>query len=457
MLVNINGAGIAGDGAADSPSISSDGRLVAFASTADNLSTVDNNTYSNIFLRDTTAGTTVLVSQSSAGVAGDGDSIRPSISADGRYVAFQSNANSLSPDDTDAVHDIFVRDVLLGTTTLASRADGAAGAAGAVASNQPSISADGRSVAFHSSANNLSALDTDALVDVFVRNLDTNTTTFASRPSGITGAIATGSSSYPGISGNGYLVTWESIDNDLSPDDVDAVIDSFARELISPPRNTVLPQLTGSAIVGKALTCSDGTWVNGVTSYARGWNRNGVPIAGASLGAYTLGLLDIGKQVSCSVTATNADGGVDATTASMRGAVNTVACSQAQNGTGAAETLIGTAGGDRIRGLGGNDSLQGLRGNDCLNGGSGRDQLNGGPGADVLSGGPGRDRLTGRAGNDKLTPGRGRDIVSAGGGRDAIFANDRMVDRIDCGSGRDRARVDRVDIVAANCERVSRV
>ena len=104
---------------------------MAFASGADNLSRDDNDAVSNVFERDTQQNTTTLVSRAS-GAARDGgseDSFVASISADGRFVAFQSGADNLSNEDNDSVNNDFVRDTQPNTTTLVTRASGAAGAA----------------------------------------------------------------------------------------------------------------------------------------------------------------------------------------------------------------------------------------------------------------------------------------------------------------------------------------
>lgn len=164
------------------PVISSDGRFVAF-STGSNTNIGDvNGPDDDIILRDLQTGTNVTVSQA-GGVAGNGDSDDPSISDDGRFVAFSSDATNLSTSDDDAVNltDIFVRDLQTGKTTLVSRqsaADGGAGANGD--SGNPFISGNGRFVAFRSNAANLGA---GGVNELFVRDLQTNTTTLVSRQS----------------------------------------------------------------------------------------------------------------------------------------------------------------------------------------------------------------------------------------------------------------------------------
>jgi len=116
---------------------------------------------------------TTLVSRAdtATGVKGNGDSSAPSMSADGRHVAFQSFASNIDGADADNTADVFVRDLQTSETTLVSRADTATGAKGNDDSFAPSISADGRHVAFESFASNLDGDDTDDTEDVFVRGL----------------------------------------------------------------------------------------------------------------------------------------------------------------------------------------------------------------------------------------------------------------------------------------------
>jgi hypothetical protein len=117
----------------------------------------------------------LLVSRANgpSGAGGNGNSYTATarISADGRFVAFESDADNLSADDNDAVRDIFVRDTLLGTTTLVSRADGPAGVGGDGDSEVATISGDGRFVAFDSIADNLSLGDDNAFSNVFRRDV----------------------------------------------------------------------------------------------------------------------------------------------------------------------------------------------------------------------------------------------------------------------------------------------
>lgn len=129
-----------------------------------------------------------------------------------------------------------------------------------------------------------------------------------------------------------------------------------------------------------------------------------------------------------------------------------------------ADRLSGGAGVDRLNGEQGNDRvvggakrdiLSGGRGNDTVSGGAAKDTITGGPGLDRLFGGASADRIFGNAGSDRIIPGKGRDRVIAAGGNDRINVRDGNVDRVSCGSGRDRVTADRADVLTS-CERVSR-
>jgi Tol biopolymer transport system component len=225
-LVSKSSTGVPGDGDSQIPVISADGRYVAFYSEAANLVSGDTNGAQDIFVRDRQTGTTTLVSKSSAGVFGDGISQMPTISEDGRYVAFHSTSTNLVPGDSNGAGDIFVRDRQTGTTTLVSR--NSAGVEGDGASGHPSISADGRYVAYYSYAANLVAGDTNAVRDVFVRDRNTGTTTRVSKDSA--GGEANGDSENPTISADGRYVAYYSYAANLVSGDTNANADIFVRD-----------------------------------------------------------------------------------------------------------------------------------------------------------------------------------------------------------------------------------
>lgn len=230
VLVSRVGAdGAGGNGNSLTPSISADGRFVVFASRAKNLSPAAQSGRLQIFVRDLKTGATTLVSRASGadGAVAELGGWEPSISADGRYVAFRSGSENLSPEDT-AFNDVFVRDLATATTTLVSRATGAGGAAANGESSDPSISVDGRHVAFESGAGNLSPDDADTATSIYVRDLDTDVTELVSRASGVAGASAADYSFEPSISAEGRYVAFTSR-GALAPDDFDQ--ESFPQDV----------------------------------------------------------------------------------------------------------------------------------------------------------------------------------------------------------------------------------
>lgn len=247
------------------PEISDDGRKVAFET--DGISPDDHNGYLDVVVVDLQTGTGSYVSRAdgvNGALASGGPSSCPSISADGRHVAFISDAYNLSADDIDSfdTESVYVRDTQEGRTVLASRASGAAGAVAELRSFEPSISADGRYVAFMSRAANLSADDLDLCddpvqggnrpcPDVFVRDLQSATTTFVSRATGVAGAGGDMRSTKPSISGDGRLIAFESPARNLSADDSDTHRDVFARDwgagLTPPPTIDLSLTVAGSA------------------------------------------------------------------------------------------------------------------------------------------------------------------------------------------------------------------
>jgi len=193
-----------------SPSISADGRYVAFHSYATNLVSGDTNLSSDVFVHDRQTGQTTRVSVASDGTQANNVSADPSISADGRYVAFVSFADNLVSGDTGYV-DVFVHDRQTGQTTRVSVATGGGQANGN--SYGPSISADGRYVAFESDATNLVSGDTNFSTDVFVHDRQTGQTTRVSVASD--GTQANGQSSKPSISADGRYVAFMSFADNL--------------------------------------------------------------------------------------------------------------------------------------------------------------------------------------------------------------------------------------------------
>ncbi|HET9771640.1 MAG TPA: hypothetical protein VFS16_12190, partial [Acidimicrobiia bacterium] len=168
-IVSLGLDGGGSDGASFTPAISASGRYVAFASAASSLVKRDTNGSEDVFVYDRKKRTTERVSLSSAGAQAGGASFDPAISADGRFVAFTSAAPDLVPGDDNGQVDVFVRDRQRGETVLASV--GPQGARGDGPSVAPAISADGRFVAFESDAGTLVHGDGNHTGDVFVHDL----------------------------------------------------------------------------------------------------------------------------------------------------------------------------------------------------------------------------------------------------------------------------------------------
>ena len=212
------------------PSITPDGRYVAFHSDASNLVPGDTNESSDAFLKDVTTGAITLVSTDASGTQGNSDSYSPSISADGRYVAFISSASNLVPGDTNGTYDIFVKDVITGAIAVGSnRHETLPQWGGNSASSSSSISLDGRYVAFHSTASNLVPHDNNGTYDVFVKDVTTGTITRVSTDG--SGNQGNNSSNYPSISADGRYVAFQSYASNLVTGDSNASYDIFVKDV----------------------------------------------------------------------------------------------------------------------------------------------------------------------------------------------------------------------------------
>ena len=209
--------------------VSSDGRFVVFASRAP-FDPVDVGSGYDIYLRDRQTGVTHLVSETPGGQAGAGDSRHPSVSGNGRYVAFESDAADLVPGDTNGFTDVFLRDMLLGTTVCLSRSK--AGAFGDFDSGGVAISTDGLWVAFHSQASNLLSIpDANGSNDIYLYDRVGGVLTRVSVDSA--GVQGNSSSTDPAISADGDVVVFESFSNNLVQNDTNGVHDIFWHEVSS--------------------------------------------------------------------------------------------------------------------------------------------------------------------------------------------------------------------------------
>jgi Tol biopolymer transport system component len=226
-LVSVSTSGEQGNSFSFEPSISAHGRFVAFSSDAYNLVGGDNNGRYDVFVRDRASHRTRMVSVSTTGTKGSTNSGGPSISANGRYVAFWSISYNLVPGDTNLRYDVFVRDRVRHTTHRVSVSS--TGRQGNHDSFEPSISADGRFVAFASLASNLIRGDTKNSWDVFVRDRVAHTTRRVTRG----GQSYDGPPMTPSISADGRFVAFASDASNLVGGDTNQVSDVFVRDRVA--------------------------------------------------------------------------------------------------------------------------------------------------------------------------------------------------------------------------------
>ncbi len=220
----------AGDQQANGPSwggyISANGRYVVFESDATNLVPGDTNGHTDVFVRDLATGTTRRASVSSLGADGNGASTKARIAAAGEYVFFVSDASNLVVGDTNGRRDAFVWNGRTGATNRVSVSS--SGVQGNGTTWAGDISAGGRFVAFLSSAKNLVPNDVNAATDVFVHNMATGATRVISVSTA--GLQADGGSGPPAISANGRFVVFGSIASNLVSHDQVGVNDVFLRD-----------------------------------------------------------------------------------------------------------------------------------------------------------------------------------------------------------------------------------
>jgi Tol biopolymer transport system component len=224
-LVNVSTGGVQSNDYALGEAISFDGRYVLFSSQASNLVPGDTNDAFDVFVRDRLAGTTTRVSVPNAGLGTQGDqgSFGRTISPDGRYIAFDSQASNLVAGDTNDTGDAFVLDRSTGTTTLVSLSD--AGRQSPAYSSGTAVSADGRYAAFVSNDGNLVPGDTNQHPDIFIRNLRTARTIRINLSNA--GAQGDGESVSPAMTDDGLNVVYASEATNLVPGDTNGALDVF--------------------------------------------------------------------------------------------------------------------------------------------------------------------------------------------------------------------------------------
>jgi Tol biopolymer transport system component len=266
-----------GNGNSQNPSISADGRYVAFDSNADNLVENDSNYERDVFVHDLDTGDTVLVSVNSEGeqAVGDESSYAPSISGDGRYVAFYSDAYNLDPvDEPDYNYNIFVHDRDangdgdydeqdveggISTVRITKSLDGTGDADGDC--YDPVISEDGRYVAFYSDADNLVETDTNDGYDVFVHDLQTGETELVNVSSDEEQAEYGSDSYVTGLSSDGRYISFTSDAENLVDDDENGYTDVFVRDTVAGTTTRITADDSGNEANGNSGEKEEFCWV----------------------------------------------------------------------------------------------------------------------------------------------------------------------------------------------------
>ncbi len=431
-------AGQATDGASFSAVISGDGRYVAFTSLATNLTISDSNGFADVFRRDMDTGAVLLVSSAPDGLPANSVSFGPAISADGRYVAFLSAASNIVGDDTNLSVDVFLRDMVTAQTRRVNlAADATEASSGAI--SRPALSADGRYVAFDSAAANLTANDANSRDDVFVKDMQTGAIRRASEGANGEGMAGTLEGILrPAISADGRYVVFATAAGNLVAGDSNGVADIFRKDL----QTGALARVSvdglgnqGNAESRDADISADGRYVT-FTSLASNFASADTPLSAdifvKDMVTGTLLLVSrdaagtpaFGQSTSASISA-------DGSTLAFASTASTIttpdsnflqdvfaallgAPSGTQTGTEGPDLLIGGGGADHLIGLGGDDIVDGRDGSDTLEGGEGNDAMIGGPGNDAMIGGPGDDTYQVDAPGDAV-------VEQEDGGQDSVF------------------------------------
>lgn len=252
QMVSAAADGEQGNGRSVQPAISGNGHFVAFVSLAENLVEGDHNQASDVFVYDVAAQSLALASINSAGEQSNATNKYAAISADGRYVVFQSKATNLADGDQNTVYDIYLHDRRHGVTELVSR--GLSGGAANHESQRPSISDDGRFVVFESWASDLVDGDGNFYSDVFLADRESGRMQIMSV--GNEGQQADNVNGGAVISGDGRYVAFSSLAGNLTPNDFNRMFDVYVRDRVAGDTRLVSVNMDGQAGSGSSISPS---------------------------------------------------------------------------------------------------------------------------------------------------------------------------------------------------------
>lgn len=225
-----------------------------------------------MYVRDLKTNTTTLVRRAGGrnGAKANGDSTGNPISRDGRLVAFTSAATNLDPNDTDSNLDVYVRDLKTNTTTLVSRTSGRNGAKANDTSDDGFLSPNPRYISFDSRATNLTANDRDTNYDIYVRDLHTDRTFLISHASGRRGANANGNSLSPNFADNGRQIVFQSGATNLDRRDTDTAEDIYLHDV--PTDRTYLISGDGPKSKGDSRAAATATYADDIAFQSQATN-----------------------------------------------------------------------------------------------------------------------------------------------------------------------------------------
>jgi hypothetical protein len=296
---SVSSTGAALNGPSSAPKLSDDGRFVLFESNATNVVGASTAGITHVYLRDLVAGTTERISKPNAGGEANASSGAGSISADGRFVAFESSASNLVPGDTGGFVDIFLLDRSTHTLSRVSATSAGIGANGD--SFDPAVSADGTFVAFTTNSTNLIAGDTNAVADVLIWSRSTGQSNRVSVSTA--GSQSNGRSAAPAISQDGTFVAFESDASNLVSGDTNAATDVFVSDRTSNQTLRVSVSSTGANTDGVSFGSTisgDGRLIGFVSDATNIVVSAGSPVRGVYVRDQTTG-----QTTRADVTSTN--------------------------------------------------------------------------------------------------------------------------------------------------------